>query len=146
MAKVRNTFRLEKVGHCGTLDPMATGLLILVLGKATKLSERFMSVPDKIYEGTLRLGETTDSYDADGEVTSGESDSVDVRGRAQREREVLSGGSAADPADGQRHQSRRQAAVQAWRGRARTSRANHAWCTSTPTSSANTRSPSLISG
>lgn len=69
VAKVRNTFRLEKVGHCGTLDPMATGLLILVLGKATKLAERFMAT-DKIYEGAMRLGETTDSYDADGEVTS----------------------------------------------------------------------------
>lgn len=69
VAKVRNHFRLEKVGHCGTLDPMATGLLILVLGKATRMSERFMSA-DKIYDGTMRLGETTDSYDADGELTS----------------------------------------------------------------------------
>lgn len=69
VAKVRNTFHISKVGHCGTLDPMATGLLILVLGKATKLSERFMA-SDKVYEGTMRLGETTDSYDADGEVTS----------------------------------------------------------------------------
>ena len=68
VAKVRNHFRLEKVGHCGTLDPMATGLLILVLGKATRLSEKFM-VSDKVYEGTMRLGETTDSYDADGELT-----------------------------------------------------------------------------
>ena len=68
VAKVRNTFRLEKVGHCGTLDPMATGLLVLVLGKATKLSERFMAA-DKVYEGAMRLGESTDSYDADGEVT-----------------------------------------------------------------------------
>ncbi|HAB15944.1 MAG TPA: tRNA pseudouridine(55) synthase TruB [Verrucomicrobiota bacterium] len=67
VAKVRNHFRLEKVGHCGTLDPMATGLLILVLGKATRLSERLMA-SDKVYEGTLRLGETTDSYDADGEL------------------------------------------------------------------------------
>lgn len=67
VAKVRNHFRLEKVGHCGTLDPMATGLLILVLGKATRFSERFMA-SDKVYEGTLRLGETTDSYDADGEL------------------------------------------------------------------------------
>lgn len=67
VAKVRNYFRLEKVGHCGTLDPMATGLLILVLGKATKYSERFMS-SDKVYEGVMRLGETTDSYDADGEL------------------------------------------------------------------------------
>lgn len=68
VAKVRNHFRLEKVGHCGTLDPMATGLLILVLGKATRMSERFMTA-DKVYDGTMRLGETTDSYDADGELT-----------------------------------------------------------------------------
>lgn len=67
VAKFRNTFRLAKVGHCGTLDPMATGLLVLVLGKATKLSEKLMAT-DKVYEGTMRLGETTDSYDADGEL------------------------------------------------------------------------------
>ena len=67
VAKLRNHFRLAKVGHCGTLDPMATGLLILVLGKATKYSERLMS-SDKVYEGVMRFGETTDSYDADGEL------------------------------------------------------------------------------
>ncbi len=67
VAKVRGHFRLPKVGHCGTLDPMATGLLILVLGKATRYSERLMS-SDKVYEGTMRLGEVTDSYDADGEL------------------------------------------------------------------------------
>ncbi len=67
VAKVRNHFRLEKVGHCGTLDPMATGLLVLMLGKATRLSERF-TVSDKVYEGTMRLGEVTDSFDADGEL------------------------------------------------------------------------------
>lgn len=69
VAKVRNHFRLPKVGHCGTLDPMATGLLILVLGRATKLAEKFMA-SDKVYDGTMRLGETTDSYDADGELTN----------------------------------------------------------------------------
>ncbi|MCW5557669.1 MAG: tRNA pseudouridine(55) synthase TruB [Verrucomicrobiae bacterium] len=69
VAKIRNHFRLEKVGHCGTLDPMATGLLVLVLGKATRMSERFMAA-DKIYDGTMRFGETTDSYDADGELTA----------------------------------------------------------------------------
>ncbi|MSU31744.1 MAG: tRNA pseudouridine(55) synthase TruB [Pedosphaera sp.] len=68
VAKVRNHFRLQKVGHCGTLDPMATGLLILLLGKATRYSERFMS-SDKVYDGVMRLGESTDSYDADGELT-----------------------------------------------------------------------------
>jgi tRNA pseudouridine55 synthase len=55
------------VGHCGTLDPNATGLLVIVLGRATKLSEKLMS-SDKIYEGTIKFGETTSSYDADGEL------------------------------------------------------------------------------
>ena len=68
VAKVRNHFRIPKVGHCGTLDPMATGLLILVFGKATRLSESLMAT-DKVYEGVMRLGESTDSHDADGELT-----------------------------------------------------------------------------
>src|SRR6266545_6160361 len=66
---IRRRFQIKKVGHCGTLDPGATGLLILVLGRGTKLSEKLMSA-DKIYEGTLRLGEATDSYDADGKLTA----------------------------------------------------------------------------
>jgi tRNA pseudouridine55 synthase len=66
---IRRTFRLEKTGHCGTLDPNATGLLVIVLGKGTKLSEQLMS-DDKVYEGTIKLGETTDSFDADGELVS----------------------------------------------------------------------------
>ncbi|MGA0408626.1 MAG: tRNA pseudouridine(55) synthase, partial [Limisphaerales bacterium] len=52
---VRRRFRIKKVGHCGTLDPNATGLLILVLGKATKLSETLMG-QDKVYEGIISLG------------------------------------------------------------------------------------------
>ena len=66
---VRNHFRIESVGHCGTLDPMATGLLVLLLGKATKLSDRLIG-EDKEYEGTLTLGVTTDSQDADGRLLS----------------------------------------------------------------------------
>jgi tRNA pseudouridine55 synthase len=69
VAKVRRHFQIEKVGHAGTLDPGATGLLILLLGKGTKLSEKLMG-SDKVYEGTAKFGETTDSYDADGEVVS----------------------------------------------------------------------------
>jgi tRNA pseudouridine55 synthase len=65
---IRRQFQLKKVGHCGTLDPGATGLLIIVIGRGTKLSEKLMS-DDKVYEGTIKLGETTDSYDADGELT-----------------------------------------------------------------------------
>jgi tRNA pseudouridine55 synthase len=66
---VRRQFRLKKVGHCGTLDPNATGLLVLVLGRATKLSERLMA-QDKVYEGTIKFGETTSSYDADGDLVA----------------------------------------------------------------------------
>ncbi len=66
---IRRQFQIKKVGHCGTLDPNATGLLIIVLGRGTKLSEKLMST-DKVYEGTIKFGETTDSYDADGELTA----------------------------------------------------------------------------
>lgn len=66
---IRRKFGIKKVGHCGTLDPNATGLLIIVLGRGTKLSERLMG-DDKVYEGTMKFGEATDSYDADGELTS----------------------------------------------------------------------------
>ena len=65
---IRRRFQIKKVGHCGTLDPNATGLLIVVLGRGTKLSERLMG-DDKVYEGTIKFGESTDSYDADGELT-----------------------------------------------------------------------------
>ncbi len=65
---IRRTFGIKKVGHCGTLDPNATGLLIIVLGRGTKLSEKLMS-DDKVYEGTIKFGEATDSYDSDGELT-----------------------------------------------------------------------------
>src|SRR5215475_7578499 len=66
---IRRQFGIKKVGHCGTLDPNATGLLIIVLGRGTKLSERLMS-DDKVYEGTIKFGESTNSYDADGELTA----------------------------------------------------------------------------
>jgi tRNA pseudouridine55 synthase len=64
---VRRRFGIKKVGHCGTLDPGATGLLVLVLGKGTKLAEK-LTAEDKVYEGTIKFGETTDTYDADGRV------------------------------------------------------------------------------
>lgn len=64
---VRRRFRIKKVGHCGTLDPNATGLLVVVLGYATKLSAKF-SPQDKVYEGTMRLGVVTSSQDAEGDV------------------------------------------------------------------------------
>jgi tRNA pseudouridine55 synthase len=66
---IRRRFGIKKVGHCGTLDPNATGLLVIVLGRGTKLSEKLMS-DDKVYKGTIKFGETTNSYDADGELVA----------------------------------------------------------------------------
>ena len=60
---------MKKIGHAGTLDPMATGLLILLVGRATRLSQYLMSL-DKVYEGSVTLGITTDSHDNEGEVLS----------------------------------------------------------------------------
>lgn len=64
---IRRHFRLKKVGHGGTLDPQATGVLAILLGRGTKLSSVFMA-SDKTYEGVMRLGVETDSQDADGAV------------------------------------------------------------------------------
>jgi len=64
---IRRTFRIEKVGHGGTLDPNATGLLVVLLGKGTKLSDQLMG-GDKAYTGVMRLGRVTSSQDRDGET------------------------------------------------------------------------------
>ena len=67
VARLRRKLNMRKIGHAGTLDPMATGLLIMLIGKATRISQYLISL-DKEYEGTIQLGQTTDSQDADGEV------------------------------------------------------------------------------
>lgn len=66
---VRCRFNVKKVGHCGTLDPAATGLLVLVLGIMTKKSQEF-SGSDKTYTGTILFGKETDSQDMEGEIIS----------------------------------------------------------------------------
>lgn len=66
--KLRRVLKVRKMGHAGTLDPLATGLLIVLVGRATKLMQRFLELP-KVYEGTIRLGEITPTYDAEAEVT-----------------------------------------------------------------------------
>ena len=73
--KVRRFAGTRKVGHLGTLDPAATGVLPLVIGRATRLAQ-FYTRNDKIYEGVIHFGYSTDSYDADGEATSPERDVV----------------------------------------------------------------------
>lgn len=67
VAIARGALKIKKIGHCGTLDPMATGVLMLLINKATKLQDMLMS-DDKVYDGTLTLGVTTDSQDAEGDV------------------------------------------------------------------------------
>lgn len=67
VARLRGKLKMRRVGHAGTLDPMATGLLIILIGKATRMSQYLISL-DKEYEGTIELGKVTDTQDADGEV------------------------------------------------------------------------------
>ncbi|NLG15155.1 MAG: tRNA pseudouridine(55) synthase TruB [Lentisphaerae bacterium] len=64
---VKRRFNLNKVGHCGTLDPIATGLLVILMGKATKLQDHLMG-QDKTYLATMRLGTETDSEDRTGNI------------------------------------------------------------------------------
>jgi tRNA pseudouridine55 synthase len=74
--KFRRRSKIKKVGHTGTLDPLATGLLVLCVGKSTRLQAYLMGM-EKTYEGTIQFGWATDSYDAEGEVV-GEATPVDV--------------------------------------------------------------------
>src|SRR5947208_14444757 len=67
-ALVRRRLQMKKVGHCGTLDAIATGLLLLTLGRGTKIQDLLMS-EDKEYSGTMILGVTTDTQDSAGNVT-----------------------------------------------------------------------------
>ena len=67
--RVRRVLRQKKIGHCGTLDPDATGLLLLTLGTATRLT-RFLIRAPKVYEGEIRFGVATETYDASGKVVS----------------------------------------------------------------------------
>src|SRR5262249_62335281 len=65
VARMRRVLRERRIGHTGMLDPSATGLLALVIGRATRLA-RFLSASDKSYDAVIRLGVATDSYDAAG--------------------------------------------------------------------------------
>ena len=67
VALIRRKLQIKKVGHCGTLDPIATGLLLLTIGRGTKIQDLLMS-EDKEYAGTLLLGVTTTTQDRQGEI------------------------------------------------------------------------------
>ena len=66
---IKKTFSLNRIGHTGTLDPLATGLMVLCVGQATKFSQ-FLLVKDKSYRVSIKLGVATDTFDAEGLVTS----------------------------------------------------------------------------
>lgn len=68
IAYTRGALKIKKAGHSGTLDPMASGLLILLLGKATKLQSEYLGLPKK-YAAEVTLGSETDTWDAEGEVS-----------------------------------------------------------------------------
>ena len=88
--RVRRILEQRKVGHCGTLDPSATGLLVITLGKATRLT-RFLIRAPKVYCGAIRFGSTTDTYDASGKVTAEADSSHLTDGRVFAEMESFVG-------------------------------------------------------
>jgi tRNA pseudouridine55 synthase len=67
VARLRGKLKMKRIGHAGTLDPMATGLLIILVGTATSASQYLMSL-DKEYDGTVEFGKVTNTQDAEGEV------------------------------------------------------------------------------
>jgi len=67
VAKIRRGFKIKKVGHAGTLDPLATGVLVICIGDATRLSDYVMH-SQKTYSAKIKFGESTDTYDAEGKI------------------------------------------------------------------------------
>lgn len=69
IAKLRRKFNTKRIGHAGTLDPMATGLLVVAVGPATRFLQ-YLPLEPKVYRAVVRLGISTDSYDSEGQVVS----------------------------------------------------------------------------
>ncbi len=69
VGKLRRKFSTKRIGHAGTLDPMATGLLVVAVGPATRFLQ-YLPLEPKVYRAVIRFGVTTDSYDSEGEITS----------------------------------------------------------------------------
>lgn len=87
---VRRKFKMRRVGHAGTLDPLATGVLILLLGKSTKLFDRFVAF-DKAYNATLLLGTTTTTADIEGNILSQNSFATIAQDQVEEAFEKFSG-------------------------------------------------------
>jgi tRNA pseudouridine55 synthase len=87
---VRSRTRVRKVGHAGTLDPLASGVLLVLLGQAVRVSEYLMDLP-KTYRATIRLGVSTDTYDAEGIPTHEARAVVVARGEVEKALPVFVG-------------------------------------------------------
>src|SRR5690349_3395688 len=87
VARLRRGLHIDKIGHAGTLDPLATGVLVICIGNGTRLSEYVMD-STKRYRARVRLGATTTTYDAEGEILS-ERDASHIT-RADVERVLIS--------------------------------------------------------
>jgi len=90
VARLRNVLAEERVGHFGTLDPLATGLLLVAVGRATRLFPYF-SRTDKSYRGRIRLGYATDTYDAQGRALAAESHDLPDQERLRAALAALTG-------------------------------------------------------
>jgi tRNA pseudouridine55 synthase len=90
VARVRRVTGERRIGHTGTLDPLASGLLVLVLGRATRLA-RFLSVDDKSYDAQIRLGIATDTYDALGAPTRAHAGPMPAREEIERALDAFRG-------------------------------------------------------
>ena len=119
VAQVRRIFDAQKAGHAGTLDPLATGILAIALGEATK-TVPYVQDAAKIYRFTATWGESRDSDDAEGKVT-GTSDVRPSREADRGDAAPLHRRSDPDPAGLFRHQGRRASGPMTWPGRAKRS-------------------------
>ncbi|MDR1528084.1 MAG: tRNA pseudouridine(55) synthase TruB [Puniceicoccales bacterium] len=86
IARLRHLLGIKKIGHVGTLDPMATGLLIILVGRTTKISQYLVDL-SKGYEGTMKLGISTDSHDMEGRIL----ENHDVKGISLEGLKILAG-------------------------------------------------------
>jgi len=77
VARMRRRLGTKRVGHAGTLDPMATGLLVVLFGEGTKL-EPYLSISDKAYEAVIAFGRSTDTLDAEGQTIAEEAPSAEL--------------------------------------------------------------------
>ena len=134
VALVRRRLQIKKVGHCGTLDPIATGLLLLTIGRGTKIQDLLMS-EDKEYAGTMKLGVTTITQDSAGEIV--EERPVPPLDEDADSRRPLKNFAAISIRCRQWFRRSSKAASRSinWRAREKWSSASRDWCTSIATRS-----------